>query len=72
VTVSYVCIRPFKARIAVSGREREFKPGDRFCRQIDEVQQAETITLEADGSYFLAERIIVDACCRAENETPPF
>jgi len=72
VTVSYVCTQPFKAIAAISGREKIFQPGDKFLRQLNEGKMDETLTLEYEGSYFIAERTVVDACSRSENEVPPY
>jgi hypothetical protein len=42
----YSVIQPFTAKIAISGRERKFLPGEDF--ECDPAKPGETITIEAD------------------------
>jgi hypothetical protein len=62
----YIVTRPFKATSAISGREREFKPGDWFL--CDSGQRGETITIEVDLSLLLIDRKTFETCCKFKNE----
>jgi hypothetical protein len=65
----YEVIRPFKAMAGISGRERQFLPGETFI--CDRALPGETIIIDADEFLFLADRATFKACCKSKNEGQP-
>jgi len=62
MTLAYTVVRPFIASSAISGRKRKFEPGEVIRYHTDE--SGATITIEADGSFFLLERWVFNLCCK--------
>jgi hypothetical protein len=61
----YDVVRAFEATAPISGRKRQFKPGDVIAYEIG--QAGPTITIEADTSLFLIDRSTFKACCKLKN-----
>jgi len=71
MTLLYSVIQPFKAMTPISGRERQFQPGETFL--YDTGQTGAIITIEVDKSLFLVDRSIFETCCTFKGESaPPF
>ena len=72
MTRAFSVVRPFKATNAISGREREFKPGETLLS--DPGQGDGNVTIEIEKSLFVVERSIFEACCKRKNDgaTPFF
>ncbi len=66
MTQPYDVLQAFAAKTAISGREYQFKPGEIIA--CDKSQQGQTIVIETDGSFFLVDRSVFDACCKFRNE----
>jgi len=62
----YSVIQAFKATEPISGRERQFGPGEIVLFHTG--QAGSTITIEVDSSLYLVERSIFKTCCRFKNE----
>ena len=61
MTHAFRVVQAFKARTAISDRERQFNPGDVVLSDV--VSGDDTITIEAGRSFFLVERSTFEACC---------
>jgi len=71
MTLEFDVVQRFKAAKAISGSEREFKPGETFL--CDTAQQGATITIEFGQSLFVIEHSILDTCCKRKIVGPgPF
>jgi hypothetical protein len=68
-TRQFSVVQAFKATGAISGRERQLKPGDTLLS--DTPQTESMVTIEFDKSFFLVERAIFQACCKWENVGGP-
>jgi hypothetical protein len=66
MVLEYMVTRPFTATSAISGRERQFEPGDSFL--CDSGQSGATVTIEVDLSLFLIDRKTFETCCKFMNE----
>jgi len=62
----YVVTRQFEAPNAISGRMRQFKPGEMFGCDAKRNSTGTAITVEVDAAFFLVERSILETCCRIE------
>jgi len=60
----YRVVHPFAAATAISGRDRDFRPGELL--DCDPSQEGGTVILEVDGFLYLAERATFEACCKFE------
>jgi hypothetical protein len=69
MTRAYSVVHAFKATNAISGREREFKPGETLLS--DRNQTNGNVTIEIDRSFFVVEQPIFEACCKWKNEGGP-
>jgi len=58
----YRADQPFNAKAAISGRMRQFQPGETFL--CDPSQTGPIVVIEADEFLFLIERPTFEACCR--------
>jgi hypothetical protein len=62
----YIVVQQFGATAAISGRERQFLPGEiLFC---DPALSGETVIIEVDEFLFLTDRSTFKACCQWKNE----
>jgi hypothetical protein len=66
----YTVTRPFTATSAISGRERQFEPGDSFL--CDFGQSGATVAIEVDLSLFLIDRRTFETCCKFNSEGQGF
>ena len=60
MTLVYRVIKPFKAMACISGRERRFQLDETFL--YDKEQFDTDVTIEAEGSLFLVDRMILETC----------
>jgi hypothetical protein len=58
----YEVVRAFEATAPISGRRRQFEPGDVIACEMG--QAGPRITIEADSSLFLVERSAFKTCCK--------
>jgi hypothetical protein len=65
----YVAVRPFTATTAISGRERQFQPGETFV--CDAALPGDDAIIETDEFLFLVDRATFRACCIWKNEGVP-
>ena len=72
MTGAFDVINGFKATNVISGREREFKPGEKL--KSDRWQTDGNVTIEIDNSFFLVKQSIFLKCCMRNNDgaTPFF
>jgi hypothetical protein len=66
---SSIVMHGFKATNVISGREREFKPGETVLSTPGQTDRS--VIIEIDNSFFEAERSILEACCKANNVGGP-
>jgi hypothetical protein len=66
MTRAFTVVQPFKAENAISGREREFKPGEKLIS--DSAKGEMIVTIEFEKSLFVVERSIFQACCKWMND----
>lgn len=62
----YRVVRPFQARAAISGRERQFIPDETFY--MDSGQTGATLLIDADEFFFSVDRITFRSCCVFQGE----
>lgn len=65
MTQEFDVIRSFVAVTAISGAERQFRPGDRII--CSTARGGPQITFQVDGAFFLVEQEEFELCCRARN-----
>jgi hypothetical protein len=65
-TGSFSVVHSFKATNMISGREREFMPGETLLSYPG--QPDGTVTIEIEKSLFAVERSIFEACCKWKND----
>jgi hypothetical protein len=70
MTLAYSVVEAFKARSAISGRERQFKPGETLLSEAK--KSGPTVTIEFDHSFFVIDRSVFEACCVFKNEGAGF
>ena len=58
-------VNGFKATNVNSGREREFKPGEKLAGG---EQTDGNVTIEIDNSFFLVELSVFEKCCKRNND----
>ena len=61
----YEVIRPFEATTAISGRERQFLPGETSACDLG--RPGESIIIEAEEFLLLVDRVTFKACCKWKN-----
>ena len=66
MTRAFSVVHAFNATNAISGRQREFKPGETLL--CDPGQADGTVTIEIQKSLFLVERSIFETCCKWKND----
>jgi hypothetical protein len=66
MTNPYSVIKTFRATTAISGRERQFEPGETVL--CDPALPGETVIVEADEFLFVVDRATFNACCKWKNE----
>ena len=71
MTHFYLVTCQFEAPNAISGRLRQFKPGEMFGCDAKRNSTGATITVEVDAAIFLVDRSILETCCRIENVGGP-
>jgi hypothetical protein len=69
MTNPYSVVKAFRTTTAISGRERQFKPGDTFL--CDAALPGETVIVEADEFLFIVDRATFNAYCKWKNEGMP-
>jgi hypothetical protein len=69
MTGAYSVVHGFRATNAISGHEREFKPGEIVVSYPG--QTNETVTIEIDNSFFVVGRSIFEASCKWNNVGAP-
>jgi hypothetical protein len=70
MTLQFSVVQAFKAKSAISGRERQFEPGETLLA--DSGQTGPNATIEVDKSLFLVKRSVFETCCTFKNEGAPF
>jgi hypothetical protein len=65
-TGAFSVVHSFKATNMISGREREFMPGETVL--IYPGQADETVTIEIEKSLFWVKRSIFENCCKWKND----
>jgi hypothetical protein len=63
---AYTVVQPFRATTAISGRDRQFLPGEAVL--CDPAQAGETVIIEVDEFLFLTDRSTFESCCQWKNE----
>jgi hypothetical protein len=62
----YRVVRPFQAKAAISGRERQFVPDETFS--MDSGQEGAIMLIDADEFLFSVERSTLKSCCVFQGE----
>jgi hypothetical protein len=62
VNPDYDVVRAFDATAPISGRKRQFEPGDVIASAMGQV--GPIVTIEVDASPFLVDRTAFQSCCK--------
>jgi len=62
----YRVVRPFAAKAAISGRQREFVPGETFF--VDSGQADESVLINADEFLYIVNNVTFQTCCIFQGE----
>jgi hypothetical protein len=70
VTAAYAVVKTFKAKVPISGHERQFKENETITYKAG--QTAATVTFAFEGAFYLIDRSTFKSCCIFKNESIPF
>jgi len=65
MTQEFDVIRSFVALAAISGAQRQFRPGDRIT--CNTAPDGPTITFQVEGTFYLVEQDVFKLCCKRRN-----
>ena len=69
VTAAYAVLRTFKAKVPISGRERQFEEDETITYKAG--QTTATVTFAFEGAFYLVDRSTFKSCCVFKNERIP-